>query len=194
MKKLLVFLHGKGANKEAHYELIDKIADGLDCDVLRFNAPLKSSQHPDGFKWFDKEEVDGQPQMIVKEFNLSVDFIVEQIETELKKRSQTFDDVILCGHSQGGLMSCYLGLILGPQKVISLCGDFPRYLDFEVPINKDVPIMWVEAGKDTFLNQDRKSSYEVLQKLGCSIDYYLSPESTHNRLCGDIVDFILRKK
>lgn len=91
-------------------------------------------------------------------------------------------------------MSCYLGLILGPQKVISLCGDFPRYLDFEVPINKDVPIVWVEAGKDTFLNQDRKSSYEVLQKLGCSIDYYLSPESTHNRLCGDIVDFILRKK
>lgn len=190
MSKLLVFLHGKGANCSAHEVLINALAEKLDADVLRFNAPYENAKHPDGFQWFEKINIDGKMQMEVRQFNRSAEYIIEKTEAELKKRGQTWDEVIIAGHSQGGLMACHLGLIMSPDKVVSLCGDFPNYMVYERPIDKDVPIYWIEAGKDNFLSQERKDTYKILQDWGCNLHYFISPESSHNRLEADIVSLI----
>ena len=187
MNRLLVFLHGKGANKSAHGELVNEIARQKKADILCFDAPYKNLKHPNGFQWFDKVEVSGTMQMNVRQFNHSADYIIKNIEDELEKRGQTWSDVILLGHSQGGLMSCYLALINSPSEVISLCGDFPDYLSFECDIDKTVPIYWIEAGKDDYLSKERRETYKILLNWGCNLKYFISPDSTHNHLELDIL-------
>lgn len=182
MKKLLIFLHGKGANKEAHKAVVEKIAEALNAEMVAFNAPIPSPKYQDGYCWWNKCVFEGKRQMQVEEFNHSVDFILGNIEKELSKRNLSWDNLILCGHSQGGMMAMHLGLTGNPAKVISICGDFPEYLSYAVPVNKEVPIIWIAGEKDDFLSDERKNSYEILKKWGCNLRYVVSHSSMHNEL------------
>ena len=186
-KNLLVYLHGKGGNKSSHMPLIRKIAAKLDAEILAPDAPFP---HKSGYKWFDKAEYDGRLQMKAGDFNKSVDYIVNETEAALDCRECAWDRVILCGHSQGALMAVHLGLTMCPQAVISLCGSFPDYLTYSVPIDKEVPIIWIEAGHEDHMDKQRRESYKILEAWGCNLKYSVSPNSTHDVQNDEIVDLI----
>ncbi len=186
-RTLLVYLHGKGADPSAHHELIQKIADKYGAELLALKAPFP---HKDGFMWFGKTGRAGQRRIIAEQFNQSVENIISQVEEKLHCRECQWDNVILCGHSQGGVMALHLGLTMSPSRVISLCGDFPPEITYSAAIDKKVPLFWIEGGKDTFLTPERKNSWQKLKDWGCNLQFRRSPHSSHNHLYTEIIDLI----
>ena len=186
-RTLLVYLHGKGADPSAHNELIQKIAARHNAEILALKAPF---HHKDGFMWFGKTGRTEPRRINIDQFNQSVEYIISQVEQSLNCRECKWDNVILCGHSQGGMMALHLGLTMSPAKVISICGDFPPDISYSATIDKNVPLIWIEAGKDDFLSQQRKDSWQKLRDWGCNLHFRRSPQSTHNHLCPEIIDLI----
>lgn len=186
-KNILVFLHAKDAEKNDKRDLIEQLAAKFDAEILALNAPLP---YKNGYQWWRRENTEDGRKMIPEDFNQSVEFIVSEVNQALGCNECGWERIILCGHSQGGMMAVHLGLTMHPGKVISLCGDFPDYLNYGTNIDKNVPIYWIEAGKDEYLSQERLGSYKKLQEMGCNLKYFCSPLSTHINLDTDIIGFI----
>lgn len=180
MKNILIFLHGKGANQTAHCDFIKKLAAKYQAEVYTFNAPYP---HKNGYKWFDKDLVNGVRIVNQKNFETSLNFIFQKIN----RLTNDYSKVIICGHSQGGAMAIAAGLRIGPQKVISICGDWP----FEIPEKVQTPateFVWVEAGKDTFLSNERKQSYLKLTEAGIVLKYLCDPNSSHDSFSPNLLE------
>lgn len=186
-KNLLVFLHGKGRDKNELSETVAKLASIYNVEVVGIDAPFP---YKDGYSWWHRVEQDGIQKIKSEDFNCSVEKIVSEVNAALGCRECGWERVILAGHSQGGMMAVHLGLKMHAQAVISLAGDFPEYFSYGPDIAKTMPIYWIEAGKDRVLNAERRSSYKYLEKLGCQLHYFYSPESEHSEFGSDVEEFI----
>ncbi len=134
---LLVFLHGKGADKNAYNGQIRKAAENLSADVVSFNAPLPHPAKKDKFVWFNKIENNNRQEAIEEEYRYSVNFI----EEKLQKLNYPLSDIVLIGHSQGGGMAVSVALELNLKCAISICGDLPYNLKYA---NKaETPVYWL---------------------------------------------------
>lgn len=185
MKKLLVFFHGFGFDKNNNKEFIDKLADNLDADVFSFNALYPSMRERGGYSWCNHEKINGKRVIIFDDdFNKSVEYILDTINKEVKKREISWDDLIFCGRSQGAFMANFIGLTTdcNPQMIISLCGLWADNLDITTKINKNVPLYWIEAKYDDVLSRERMDTYKILQDMGCNIKYIIDDNSDHDNL------------
>lgn len=173
--KLLIFLHGKGADKSAHYQFAQNLAQKHNAELITFNAP---SVYKNGYSWFSKTN----GALNIPEFEHSIQYIKTKINEALEKHQLTYQDVILCGHSQGGMMSVYTGLMLNVAKIISICGDFIDCEPCSQQFNRETPIFWVEGGQDNYLNELRKDSYKILQPKTDNLHYIINANTHHNEL------------
>ncbi len=180
MKKL-VFLHGAGSDKNAYNDLVVKIAKIFAAEPISFNAPFPHPTKPNKYVWFNKIEQEGRRDAIVEDYYKSLEYIKEK----LQKRSLDFDDIILFGHSQGGGLAVHIGLELKLNKVISVSGDLPYNIEYKKKAY--TPIYWFEGAKDTYINQNRKDSYKILQKIDADLHYKILPNSNHNNFADDLL-------
>ena len=188
MKKMLVWFHPKGYYHNFISDFVMPLGEKLEADVFAFNAPFAYKSPNDGregFMWYDKDK---NGEIIVSEFEKSVEYAVEKIGEEMERRGISFNDVIFAGNSQGGFMATYLGLVYGADKMIVLCSYVPEEYEFKQDLHKNVPIYWVEAAKEEVLSDVQKETYKILQNMGCNLKYILSEESTHNGLDLSILD------
>jgi len=185
MKKL-VFLHGAGSDKNAYNDLMLQIAKQFDAELISFNAPLPHPSKPNKFVWFNKFEQDGRRDAVVNDYNQSLEYI----KAKILELGSNLEDVILIGHSQGGGMAVSVGLEMKLNRVISVSGDLPYNIEYEKKV--DTPIYWFEGAKDTYIDQNRKDSYKLLQKLGANFQYYILPNSTHNEFADDLLDRFIK--
>jgi predicted esterase len=120
----------------------------------------------------------------------SLEYIVQEIGKLMNENTTRPEDLVIIGHSQGGIMAILAGEILGAGKVITLAADvFPG---IEPPgKNKNMKIHWFEAGGDGKLNIARKSSYKILENLGYNIHHQLVLGATHSVFPTDIVNKVL---
>ena len=147
---LLVFLHGKGDDKNAYNKQMKNLATHFSADYVSFNAPFPHLSKKDKFLWFNKIEQNKRKDAVKEEYLYSLNYIKEN----LQKLPHPLSDVILVGHSQGGGMAVHVGLELNLKAVFCICGDLPYNLKYE---NKSkTPIYWFEGKEDTYINQDRK--------------------------------------
>ena len=113
MKKLLVFLHGFGLKRDENSEFVATLANKIDADAISLESALPSGRARGGFAWFPLRDADanGHRAAITDGFiQNSANFIRAAVDNLLLARGQNWDDVILCGRSQGGFMAMYIAL------------------------------------------------------------------------------------
>lgn len=172
MKKL-VFLHSAGSDKTAYHDLMIKLADLFKAELVCFNAPLSHPTEKGKFIWFNKVVQNGRRDAVREDYFESLNYIKDN----LKKISKDTKDIILVGHSQGGGMAVHVGLELNLEAAISFCGDLPYNIEYHN--NSQTPIYWFEAGKDGYIDDNRKASYKLLNEIGERLHYQILPDSTH---------------
>jgi len=185
MKKL-VFLHGSGSDKTAYSDLMHEIAKLCNAELITFNAPIKHPEKPNKYKWFNKFEKDGRRDAIVEEYIYSLQYIKEQLNnlhTDTK-------NIILIGHSQGGGMAVHIGLEVELASVISISGDLPYNISYK-KLTK-TPIYWLEGEQDTYIDNNRKKSYQLIVNNN-NFHFLTLKNSTHNNFCDDFLQIIMDK-
>lgn len=186
MKKL-VFLHGSGSDENAYSDFLRALALYYHADLFSFNAPFKHPDKPDKYTWFHKFEKDGRRDAVVAEYTHSVQYIKEQ----LNSLNTNPENIILIGHSQGGGMAVHIGLEMELSKVISINGDLPYNISYK-DLTK-TPIYWFESQKDTYINEARKKSYQLVSNHP-NFHHLILENSTHNDFKDDLLSIIYRMK
>lgn len=180
MKKL-VFLHGSGANQFTYNDLMSAVAQKVNATLISFNAPFPHLTKENRFVWFNKVEQNGRRDAVLEEYFYSLEYIKDK----LKELSCDLNDIILIGHSQGGGIAVHVGLELNLNSVISICGDLPYNINYDC--QSMTPIYWLEGGKDSYINQQRKESYKMLENMKVDWHYKILPTSTHNEFAEDLL-------
>ena len=173
---ILVFLHGKGSDKNAYGEQLKKLAKHLSAELVSFNAPFSHQNKKDKFLWFNKFEQNNRRDAIKEEYSHSLNYI----EQKLHELSCPLSDIVLIGHSQGGGIATDVGLRQNLKGVFSICGDLPYNLEYKN--NSQSPIYWLEGKDDTYISQERKNSYKLLTNLGVNLHYQCVPNCTHTEI------------
>lgn len=182
-KKKLVFLHGSGSDKNAYNKLMLTLANDFDADLISFNAPFKHPDKPDKYKWFNKFENGKRRDAVLNEYTCSIQNIKEQLNNLHTKP----ENIILIGHSQGGGIAVHIGLEMELSCVISLNGDLP----YNISYNKktQTPVYWLESQHDTYINSDRKKSYQLITNNN-NFHFLTLENSTHNDFENDFLKII----
>jgi len=183
MMKKLVFLHGSGADKNAYHDLMMDIAHYWNAELISFNAPFNHPDKPNKYKWFNKFENNGRRDAIIEEYAYSQQYIKERLNSLQAKP----EEIILIGHSQGGGMAVHVGLEMELAGVISINGDLPYNLSYDKKTN--TPIYWFESGRDTYIDANRKKSYQRISNND-NFRFLMLENSTHNDFKDDFLRVI----
>ncbi|MDR2933748.1 MAG: hypothetical protein LBU68_00485 [Rickettsiales bacterium] len=177
MKNTIIFLHGKGHHpSDSIYDVFRSLAVKMNADFLSITAP---HPHKNGFRWNNANKQSSDEAKI--EYEKSMTHLKIETEKILAERKISYNDVIWMGHSQGGDMAIRMALINGAKRIIVFGADVSRH--FQLPVvkkNMSFVIDWIEAGTDIVLNDERKSSYKVLQDIGIKVNYIKSKKSEHS--------------
>ena len=185
VKKIVIFLHGYGADGADLISLSDPLSQQLpDCFFSAPNAPRKCGASPFGFEWFPIPEVDGSTvPVMMKALAESEKLLNNLINEYLEKFSLRFEDIALVGFSQGTMISLNIGLrhrnILG--GIVGFSGRLlmPDVLKGEKK-DKYPPVILVHGDADevvpiSFLNEAEKT----LKDLGVSFSSHISKNVGH---------------
>ena len=173
---ILVFLHGKGADATSYSAQMKRLADNLSAVYISFDAPFKHPTKAGKFVWFNKIEQNNRKDAVKDEYLFSLQYI----EEKLQQLNYLMSDIVLIGHSQGGGMAVNVGLELNLKAVFSICGDMPYNLEYNNI--SQTPIYWFEGKNDTYISQERKDSYQILQKINADLHYQRVENCTHNEI------------
>ena len=182
IEKLVIFLHGYGANGENLLALAPEISKSL--TNAKFIAPNATYQCdiglPDSYQWFTLAQAD--PVKMSIEITESNSILDNFIKTQLEKHNLTKKDLILIGFSQGAMMSMYNSLRSSEEPAVILALSGRLILPPEI---KSKPKIFLIHGTDDdvvgyhFLREAEDGLKEIgiefesrsLDNLGHSIDY-----------------------
>ena len=182
MRKL-VFLQGSGINKEDYGDLPQVIAQQFSAELAIFDAPFIHPKKKNKFTWFNKEEQTGRRDAVVAEYTYSLQYIKNQIN----KLGANPQDIFIFGHSMGGGMAVHVGLEMELGGVISVVADMPYNLQYKT--SSHTPIYWFESAKDTYIDKNRKKSYQLLG-INPNFHYAILPNSTHTDFRDDLLKIL----
>lgn len=182
IEKLVIFLHGYGANGENLLALAPEISKTLpNAKFIAPNATYKCDMGlPDSYQWFTLAQTD--PIRMSIEIAKSNDILDNFIKDQLEKHNLTKKDLILIGFSQGSMMSMYNSLrsYEEPAAILALSGR----LILPTEINSKPKICLVHGTDDDVVgyhflgeaeeglkNLDIDFESHSLDDLGHSIDY-----------------------
>ena len=112
VKKVVIFLHGYGADGADLFSLSDPLSEQLpDCFFASPDAPRKCGASPFGYEWFPIPEIDGStiPDMM-QALASSEKLMIELIDGYKKRFDLDSSDFVLLGFSQGCMISLNIGL------------------------------------------------------------------------------------
>ncbi len=112
VKKIVIFLHGYGADGADLFSLSDPLSEQLpDCFFASPDAPRKCGASPFGYEWFPIPEIDGStiPDMM-QALATSEKLIIKLIDSYKKRFALDSSDFVLLGFSQGCMISLNIGL------------------------------------------------------------------------------------
>ena len=112
VKKVVVFLHGYGADGADLFSLSDPLSEQLpDCFFASPDAPRKCGASPFGYEWFPIPDIDGSsiPDMM-QALASSEKLIIKLIDGYKNRFGLDYSDIILLGFSQGCMISLNIGL------------------------------------------------------------------------------------
>ncbi|MEM8850689.1 MAG: dienelactone hydrolase family protein [Pseudomonadota bacterium] len=119
-KRLVIFLHGYGANAADLIGLADPLMPHLpDTAFLAPDAPEELPGMPGGFQWFPIPWIDGSSEEAAEAGMIrAVDDLNAWLDEVVTAEGVAWSDVVLFGFSQGTMMALHVG----PRRSDSLAG------------------------------------------------------------------------
>ncbi|MDB9776133.1 hypothetical protein OAB63_00060 [Alphaproteobacteria bacterium] len=127
MNKVVLFLHGYGANGDDLISLKDHIDN--DDNAILFespNAPEPCPLNYFGYQWFSL--VERTPEEIYSGLKTSYKYLDKILNDLIAKYNTSYKNIVLIGFSQGAMLSSYYGLTSQVEMggIISLSGALPK--------------------------------------------------------------------
>ncbi len=145
--KMVILLHGLGADGQDLIELAPVMAQGLgDVVFIAPDAPYPCDMAPMGRQWYSLQ--DWTPESMQKGAAQVFPLLDEFILLQLQRYGLKYSDLVLSGFSQGAMMALYAGL-RQKEKVAGILG-FSGWLpesDNILELNK-VPVHLVHGEED----------------------------------------------
>ena len=112
VKKVVIFLHGYGADGADLFSLSDPLSEQLpDCFFASPDAPRKCGASPFGYEWFPIPDIDGSTITdMMQALATSEKLIIKLIDGYKKRFELDYSDIVLLGFSQGCMISLNIGL------------------------------------------------------------------------------------
>jgi len=182
IKKLVILLHGYGANGENLLALAPELSKTLpNAKFIAPNATYKCDIGlPDSYQWFTLAQTD--PMRMSVEIAQSNDILDKFIHEQLKKHNLNKKDLILIGFSQGSMMSMYNSLRSSeePAAILALSGRLilppevkskPKICLVHATDDDVVGYHFLAEAEEGLKKLDIDFESHSLNDLGHSIDY-----------------------
>ena len=200
-KKLIFMLHGYGDNAANFMHLAQPIdKEEWQAAYVALNAPGVISGNFMGYQWFDlypngiyiAEAGPKEFQKIRQEVQHTVKRIVRTIEQYCDSLKLSYEDCILMGFSQGGMITFEVGNFL--KKKLAGLGILSGRIMSHQPIqNKTLlktPIFISHGEKDQVIPiENFHKATEFLKKNGCNFELHIFPQDGHN-ISPDTITFL----
>lgn len=176
-ENLMILLHGLGSNGDDLFSLTPYLKDHLphthfyspdaieECDMASF-----------GYQWFSLQ--DRNPTKVQSELERVSPVIDSLIEQQSKKLNLSSENVILCGFSQGSMVSVYLSLQKKYKAVLAFSGAVIAPKDIT---NTYTPICLIHGMEDDVVDYSNMDiGYDLLKNLGVDVEKYARPNLRHS--------------
>jgi len=172
---LLVLFHGRGADENDLYPLLDLLDPDRRLLGVTPRGPL--SMPPGGAHWYVVRRV-GYPDP--RTFNATLRRAGHWLDTLANDTGIPLERTVLGGFSQGAVMSYALGLGAGrprPAAIIALSGFIPTVEGFELDLNRPLPPVAIGHGTaDPVISVDfARRARRLLEQAGASVVYREAP-------------------
>jgi phospholipase/carboxylesterase len=171
----LVLLHGRGADENDLYPLLDFFDPDRRFAAATPRAPL--ALPPGGWHWYAFREVGyPDPETFDRVFPVAADWL----DTFLADRGLDHGRLVLGGFSQGAVMTYALGLRSGrprPAAMIALSGFMPTVEGFELDLSQPLPPFAIGHGTlDPVISVEfGRAARDRLVAAGADVTYRESP-------------------
>jgi len=185
VKKVVIFLHGYGADGADLFSLSDSLSGHLsDCFFASPDAPRKCGASPFGYEWFPIPDIDGStiPDMMQALAN-SEKLIIKLIDGYKKRFGLNYSDIILLGFSQGCMISLNIGLrqLNDLAGVVGISGRLlmPESLE-ENKKESYPPVMLIHGDADDVVPiSSMHDAEKVLNKINVKFSTHVSKNIGH---------------
>ena len=179
---LVILLHGYGANGDDLIGLAPPFSKMLpNTEFLSPNAPYPCEGNPfGGLQWFEVWQAEGTDRLA--EVRNGAAIVNAFIDEELARRNLTDDKLVLCGFSQGTMLSLHIALRRAAPcaGVLGFSGrlESPEILADEITVRP--PVMMIHGEEDPMLSIDlMDKAASVMTEIGVMVETHRRPGLGH---------------
>lgn len=189
-KKLVIFLHGYLDDADSVDNRLHEFYDALpDCAIHIPQAPFPCEVDVKMRQWYSMYRFDPtyerkkapDMQSFVAYYNKmslglleTYNFLLPYIEQTLAEYNLSYQDLYLCGFSQGAMTAIYMALMC-PEKIaglISFSGIIAGHEYLDKNAKQAPPALLLHGQEDRMLRPESLAfTAEKLRKLGCNVIY-----------------------
>jgi phospholipase/carboxylesterase len=176
-ENLVFVFHGYGASKENLLPVGEEFQNNLDSATIYLPDGFEKCDDGEGRQWFSL--VDNDVDAWKKSYYEHEAELKQYVDDKLAMHDGlSYNNVILTGFSQGGMLSLMLGLKLGVKLIV---GFSCQLLDPDVEINnKDTKIFFGHGIMDNVVPYfEMQESAEILFKRQIQLKIISSPYAAH---------------
>lgn len=181
-KKLVILLHGYGSNGDDLIGLAQHWSPSFpDVQWVSPNAPDPVPGAPNGFQWFEISNMD--PQRIQAGAEMAAPVIDAFIDQELARYRLEPKDLVMCGFSQGCMLSLHTGLRRAEQiaGILGYSGALPGGAKLKDEMRSKPPVMLVHGDQDPVLPLPfMLDAAEAIAAAGHAAEFHISPGIPHS--------------
>ncbi len=178
---LVILLHGLGANGQDLIGLAPEWAGDLpDTVFVSPDAPFECDMAPFGFQWFSL--LNWSEDQVITGIKEAQPVLNDFIDAQLKKYNLSEDRLVLCGFSQGSMMSLYTA----PRRdkacagVLAYSGALMGAKDFKTKTPQKMPVCLFHGMMDPVVPVAAYyQAKEELEGAGFEVSGNLSPALPH---------------
>ena len=151
-RKLVILLHGYGSNGDDLIGLAQHWAPHLPhVQWVSPNAPDPVPGAPNGYQWFPISQLD--PERIQRGAEEAAPTVDAFIDQELARYRLQPQDLVMCGFSQGCMLSLHTGLRREQQigGILGFSGALPGGEKLKAEMKSKPPVMLVHGDRDDVL-------------------------------------------
>lgn len=179
--KLVIFLHGVGADGHDLIELSDEFSESIgEAVFLSPHAPFKYDAYPTGYQWFSL--TDYTEDKLYEGIEVALPILKEYIDENLEKYQLEYKDLILIGFSQGTIMALQMAPRLPDScfAVIGFSGALVKGKMLEPNIKSKPPIFLSHGSDDQVLPISKYHlANKSLKEMGLSVEGHVIKNLGH---------------